>query len=367
MQTLTITQNEAGQRLDKLLTKYLNQAGKGFIYKMMRKKNITLNGKKCDGSERLEEGDQVKLFLSDETIEKFSVPDTGGYTERPGDGKGAAPWPDEKRERARGTRGEPRGTGECEGRRHLDIVYEDQHILVVNKPSGMLSQKAKDSDMSMNEYILNYLIDSGKLPISQLRTFKPSICNRLDRNTSGLVVAGKSLAGLQVMNEVFKDRSIHKYYQCLVAGEIKEKQLIAGFLKKDGSTNTVSIYPLEVEDSVPIMTEYLPLAGSGRFTLLQVTLITGRSHQIRAHLASTGHPIVGDYKYGSRGLNDTVKKKYGVRSQLLHSWRLVMPETLPAPLEQLRGKEFSAGLPGIFRAVMEGEGIGMPSERQEGS
>lgn len=333
MQTLTITRNEAGQRLDKLLAKYLNQSGKGFIYKMMRKKNITLNGKKCDGSERLEEGDQVKLFLSDETIEKFSAPDPGVYAKQRGD---------------------------REKRTQLDIVYEDQHILVVNKPSGMLSQKAKDSDMSLNEHILNYLVDSGKLPISQLRTFKPSICNRLDRNTSGLVVAGKSLAGLQVMNEVFKDRSIHKYYQCLVAGEIREKQLIAGFLKKDEATNTVSIFPLEVEDSVPIMTEYLPLSGNGTFTLLQVTLITGRSHQIRAHLASIGHPIVGDYKYGSRSLNDEVKKKYAVRSQLLHSWRLVMPETLPAPLEHLRGQEFTAGLPVVFGRVMDGEGIGLP-------
>ena len=162
------------------------------------------------------------------------------------------------------------------------------------------------------------------------------------------------------MNEVFKDRSIHKYYQCLVAGEIKEKQLIAGFLKKDESTNTVSIFPLEVEDSVPIMTEYLPLSGNKTFTLLQVTLITGRSHQIRAHLASIGHPIVGDYKYGSRSLNDAVKKKYAVRSQLLHSWRLVMPETLSAPLKHLRGEEFTARLPVIFNTVMEGEGIGLP-------
>ena len=245
----------------------------------------------------------------------------GGYAKQPGDQSSAGASSHEKRENARGKGGEHQGSRDREGGRRLDIVYEDQHILVVNKPSGMLSQKAKDSDMSLNEYILNYMIDSGKLPISQLRTFKPSICNRLDRNTSGLVVAGKSLAGLQVMNEVFKDRSIHKYYQCLVAGEIKEKQLIAGFLKKDESTNTVSIFPLEVEDSVPIMTEYLPLSGNKTFTLLQVTLITGRSHQIRAHLASIGHPIVGDYKYGSRSLNDAVKKKYAVRSQLLHSWR----------------------------------------------
>lgn len=332
MQTLTVTPNEAGQRLDKLLAKYLNQAGKGFIYKMMRKKNITLNGKKCDGSEHLAEGDEVKLFLSDETIEKFSSPEASvKAAESPAREKGA--------------------------KNRLDIIYEDQHIMVVDKPSGMLSQKARDSDMSLNEYILNYLVDSGKMPVSQLRTFKPSICNRLDRNTSGLVVAGKSLAGLQVMNGVFKDRSIHKYYQCLVAGNIADQQLIAGFLKKDESTNTVKIYPLEVEDSAPIMTEYLPLAGNGRFTLLRVTLITGRSHQIRAHLASTGHPIVGDYKYGKKALNDIMKKKYGVHSQMLHSWRLIMPDTLPAPLDYLEGKEFTAGLPAQFGSVLAGEGI----------
>ena len=367
MQTLTVTPNEAGQRLDKLLAKYLNQAGKGFIYKMMRKKNITLNGNKCDGSERLLEGDEVKLFLSDETIEKFS-----GY---PG-ASDCPPQTDASPMPASQTATSQTVTSQTvtsqtvtsrtfkspaftagEGRRRLDIIYEDQHILIVNKPSGMLSQKAREGDISLNEYILNYLIDSGKLPISQLRTFKPSICNRLDRNTSGLVVAGKSLAGLQVMNEVFKDRSIHKYYQCLVEGKIADKQLIAGFLRKDEANNTVKIYPLEVENSVPIMTEYMPLAGNGRFTLLRVTLITGRSHQIRAHLASIGHPITGDYKYGKKSLNEAMQKKYGVRSQMLHSWRLIMPDTLPAPLDYLEGREFTAGLPAKFGEVLAGEGI----------
>ena len=109
------------------------------------------------------------------------------------------------------------------------------------------------------------------------------------------------------MNEVFKDRSIHKYYQCLVSGKVEGKQLIAGFLKKNEETNTVSIYPLEVEDSVPIMTEYLPWREMEPY-LLQVTLITGRSHQIRAHLASIGHPIVGDYKYGRQDMNDAMKR-----------------------------------------------------------
>lgn len=331
MQELKVTANEAGQRLDKLLTKYLNQAGKGFLYKMMRKKNITLNGKKCEGAERLNEGDVIRLFLSDETIDKFSqnasVP---SFFPCASNSAGAV---------------------------RLDIIYEDSHILIVNKPSGMLSQKAKESDISLNEHILNHLIRSGRLTEEQLRTFKPSICNRLDRNTSGLVTAGVSLAGLQVMNRVFKDRSIHKYYQCLVKGEVKERQLITGFLKKDEASNRVEIHSEQAEDSIPIMTEYVPLRSNGKMTLLQVTLITGRSHQIRAHLASIGHPILGDFKYGDRKVNERVRSNYKITSQMLHSFRLVMPKELPKPLDHLSGKEFLAPLPEPFLRVMRGEGL----------
>lgn len=329
MQKLTVTPNEAGQRLDKLLAKYMNQAGKGFLYKMMRKKNITLNGRKCDGSERLAEGDEIKLFLSDETIGKFSAGEKLIPQAMPSDHK-------------------------------PDIIYEDSHILVVNKPSGLLSQKAGEGDVSLNEVILGYLIRSGHMPAEQLRTFRPSICNRLDRNTSGLVVAGRSLAGLQVMNAVFRDRTIHKYYQCIVKGILKEKQLISGFLKKDEENNTVTVYPLETENSVPILTEYVPLAWGGRFTLLKVTLITGRSHQIRAHLASVGHPIGGDAKYGDRKVNLDLKSRYNVRSQLLHSWKLRLPEDLPAPLDYLAGREFTAPLPEEFKRVLEGEILDRP-------
>lgn len=324
MQALTVTENEAGQRLDKLLAKYLNLAPKSFLYKMMRKKNITLNNKRCEGSEKLEVGDEIRLFLSDDTIRKFSQ---------------SKSYPSSK-----AAAGQPR----------LDIIYEDDHLLIVNKPAGMLSQKAKDSDHSLVEEIINYLIDSKHIRIEQLRTFRPSVCNRLDRNTSGLVVAGKSLAGLQIMSEVLKDRSIHKYYQCIVSGRLTKKQVIAGFLRKDEESNQVTIYPLEVENSVPIMTEYLPLAGSDRYTLLAVTLITGRTHQIRAHLASIGHPIVGDYKYGIDSVNAWAKQTYGIRSQMLHSWKLVMPK-LPEPMAALSGKEFTAPLPPAFRRMEEGE------------
>lgn len=329
MQKLIVTPNEAGQRLDKLLAKYMKQAGKGFLYKMMRKKNITLNGRKCHGSERLAEGDEIKLFLSDKTVEKFSA-------------------------------GEPIISPAAPSDYKPDIVYEDSHILVVNKPAGMLSQKAREGDESLNEMILGYLIRSGHMQAEQLRTFRPSICNRLDRNTSGLVVAGRSLAGLQVMNAVFKDRTIHKYYQCIVKGILKEKQLISGFLSKDGESNKVTIHPLEAENSVPIITEYIPLAWGGGFTLLKVTLITGRSHQIRAHLASVGHPIGGDAKYGDRFVNQALKSRYNVRSQLLHSWKLKLPEDLCAPLDYLAGREFTAPLPEEFKRVLEGEILDRP-------
>ncbi|MDO5415756.1 MAG: RluA family pseudouridine synthase [Lachnospiraceae bacterium] len=325
MQALKINEYEAGQRLDKLLAKYLNLAPKSFLYKMMRKKNITLNGKKCDGSEKLAVGDEIKLFLAEETIGKFSqVKESGAES--------------------------------TAGKRRLDIIFEDSNILIVNKPSGVLSQKAKESDYSLVEEIINYLVESNHIRVEQLRTFRPSVCNRLDRNTSGLVVAGKSLAGLQIMSEVFKDRSIHKYYQCIVSGKIREKQVIAGFLKKDEAANQVSIYPVETEGSVPIMTEYVPLAGNDSYTLLAVTLITGRTHQIRAHLASIGHPIAGDYKYGKPSVNEAVKKKYHIRSQMLHSWKLVMPG-LPAPMEALSGRTFEAPLPDAFQRMREGEGF----------
>jgi len=362
MQELKVTANEAGQRLDKLLTKYLNQAGKGFLYKMMRKKNITLNGKKCEGAERLEEGDVIRLFLADETIAKFSQT-TADLSFAPSASK--VPQALKTPQTLNGRPVSESSTVCCKktGKENsaqavkLDIIYEDSHILIVNKPSGMLSQKAKESDISLNEHILNYLIQSGHLPVEQLRTFKPSICNRLDRNTSGLVAAGVSLAGLQGMNRIFKDRSIHKYYQCLVKGEVKEKQLITGFLKKDEASNKVEIHSKQTADSVPIMTEYVPLKSNGKVTLLQVTLITGRSHQIRAHLASIGHPILGDFKYGDRRVNERVRSNYKITFQMLHSFRLVMPEDLPAPLHYLGKKEFSAPLPESFLRVMKGEGL----------
>lgn len=317
MRLLTVSSNESGQRLDKLLGKYLNLAGKSFIYKMMRKKNIVLNDKKCDGSEKLEAGDEIKLYLAEETIEKFS-----------------------------------QIKFQTVSKKKLDIIYEDEHILLINKPSGMLSQKARDTDESLVEYLIDYLVETNALTKENLRSFRPSVCNRLDRNTSGLVVAGKSLPGLQIMAEVFKDRSIHKYYQCIVAGKLGSKRTISGYLTKDERTNQVTIHEKETDGSVLIRTEYEPLSYHGSYTLLKVTLITGRTHQIRAHLSSIGHPIVGDYKYGIKTVNEEAKKRYGITSQLLHSYQIVFP-SLPKPLDYLSEKTYTAPLPDAFNRVLK--------------
>lgn len=332
MREIVIEKNESGQRLDKFLAKYMNEASKSFFYKMMRKKNITLNGKKCGGNEKLAEGDVVKLFLAEDTIEKFSSVQVQEVKKV-----------------------------------DLDILYEDDEIILVNKPAGMLSQKAKETDESLVEYLIDYLLESGKLTESGLRAFRPSVCNRLDRNTSGIVAAGRSLAGLQMLSGVFKDRSIHKYYQCLVSGEIRDVKTVDGWLLKDEKKNQVRILT-EAEakrfggkdgDEEPkrIRTKYEPIATDGRFTLLKVTLLTGRSHQIRAHLASLGHPIVGDFKYG--GVSKVNPSGRTVKYQLLHSYRLEFPK-LAEPFAYLSGRVFEAPMPGYFCSVLKETGIRLP-------
>ena len=330
MKELCIRANEAGQRLDKFLGKYMDQAPKGFLYKMLRKKNITLNGKKASGSEMLSEGDVVRLFLAEETIGKFS-------------------------------RIQKAPVQSSEGRKSakLDIIYEDKHTLFINKPVGMLSQKAKPEDVSLVEHLTAYLLSSGQIKEEELRTFRPSVCNRLDRNTSGIVAAGKTLAALQELTEMFRERTLKKYYLCLVKGTVTEKKRISGYLVKNEKTNTVSIQSEKSGGASLIETEYRPLAFGGGFTLLEVHLITGKTHQIRAHLASQGHPIAGDTKYGDRAVNERLKKEYGLKSQLLHSARLCMPECAGA-LAPLSGKVITAPVPVLFDKICRG--IGLPQQ-----
>lgn len=318
MKLITVHKQEEGQRLVKLLGAYLKEAPNSFFYKMLRKKNITLNGKKADGTEKLKCGDEIRLFLSDETYEKFA-----GKVQ-----------PKEKFPMAK-----------------LNIVYEDSNVIFINKPAGMLSQKSVPSDVSLNEYLLGYLEKSGQWKQEESKAFRPSVCNRLDRNTSGLVICGKSMAGLQQMAALLKDRSFHKYYLCLVKGVMTESQHLEGYLLKDENSNQVKIFQKETEGAAHIITEYEPLYTEGETTLLKVTLVTGKSHQIRAHLSSIGHPIIGDPKYGERKVNAFFRETHGIKNQMLHAWKLTFPE-LAEPLDNLSEKSFEAEPAGLMKQYL---------------
>ena len=372
MQEITIGTNEAGQRLDKFLAKYMKLAPKSFFYKMMRKKNIVLNGKKVSGSERIQTGDQIKLFLADETIEGFRSGkkarevDLGAQhlsqAKRPTNDaqhlsqakrptNGARQMPQAKRLE----KGARQGKIELQQGHYdrnlppLQIVYEDAQFLVVNKPVGVLSQKADRNDRSIVEQITDYLADNAADD-----TFRPGICNRLDRNTSGLIVAGKTVRALQDMNKRFKERTICKYYLCVVHGSVSKKQYLKGYLEKDSRTNKVTVRQQPGPNSVPIATEYLPLQQGmyqgESFTLLQVHLITGKSHQIRAHLASIGHPLVGDVKYSTKRASAFDREQLHQRVQLLHAWQLIFTA---------HGKEYvwKAELPDNFAQVLRRLGM----------
>ena len=314
MRELKIGKNEAGQRMDKYLKKYLREAGSGFLYKMLRKKNIVLNDKKAEGNEMLKEGDSVKLYMAEETIEKFR-----GAVEE-------IPLVTPKKKDA------------------LDVVYEDENFLIINKPAGVLSQKAMPTDVSMVELLIDYMLENGQITKEELQTFHPSICNRLDRNTSGLLLAGKTLAGLQEFSRVLKERQMKKYYLCLVKGVVKSQAHCKAYLVKDKENNQVKVSTLEMKDAEYIETAYEPLWIGKNVTLLKVELITGKSHQIRSHMASLGYPLAGDTKYGDINWNKELKDKAGLSHQFLHSWRIEFPKQ-DGILQVFSEKKIQSGLP----------------------
>ncbi len=332
MQSLTIGPNQAGQRFDKFLHKYLPEAPTGFLYKMLRKKNITLNGKKAEGKEMLSEGDQVAFFLAQETIDKFTKAGTASANSAEG-----SEYLDAYRKL-----------------KNIQVVYEDAHALILNKPAGILTQKAAPTELSLNEWLIGYLLQKGSITPEELHSFKPSVCNRLDRNTSGLVLCGKSLAGSQQLSGLIHDRTIRKFYRTVVGGRITNGKRIEGYLVKDSKTNTVRILSGDVRnDGDRIITAYEPLIQlDDKYTYLEVELITGKTHQIRAHLSGIGHPLLGDAKYGNQKINQSVKQAYGLHFQLLHAYRLEFPEITGA-LANLSGQTVTAPLPAVFTKILK--------------
>ncbi len=327
MKEFKVNTTDEGQTLLRYVSKILQKAPSSVIRKALRKKNIDLNGKKATGSEALKSGDSVKIWFSDETFEKFMAPQGKNSTSAVKISK------------------------EALNRFKRSIIYEDRNIAIVNKPANLLSQSDDSGEVSLNDELRAHYSD-----LTKMQTFKPSICNRLDRNTSGLVLCGLTTKGLQQMNAVLKDRSIHKYYKTIVYGRITEAMELHGFLTKDHKTNEVKVTKEKVSaDSVAIETDLKPIAyikiDDTILTELEILLVTGRSHQIRAHLTSIGHPIIGDPKYftpESRAFSNKQK----VKRQLLHSARVQMPK-ITGELSMVSGKEFEAPVPDDMEKLLK--------------
>ncbi|WP_455257164.1 RluA family pseudouridine synthase [Peptoniphilus asaccharolyticus] len=307
MQTILINKNDAGQRIDRFLKKYFEKANLSFIYKNLRKKNIVVNKKKVVPEFILSEGDKIDLFLSDDTIKKFQ-------------------------------------TGEKElrrGKNYPIVIYEDENIILMNKPAGILSHNdSKVFEKNMVDMMVDYLIAGGEYVPRVENSFRPAICNRLDRNTSGIIIGAKNANSLRIINDAIKKHNVDKFYTTLVYGEVKADFEDVSKLVKDEKNNKVRVSKTEGKDSI---TEF-SVVKSEEYSLLSVKLITGRTHQIRTVLKSKGFPIVGDIKYGNERINRKFLEKYGYKSQFLHNNKIVFGN-LEGDLSYLKGKIFEVDLP----------------------
>ncbi len=363
MQKITIGPYDAGQRLDKFLAKYLKEAEKGFLYKMLRKKNITLNGSKADGAEKLAAGDEVTFFFSDETFEKFrgealSAGSAAKNTAERNISAGGSRRPDSA------GYGPLKASSSAGDASLVKPVYEDDQVIFMNKPAGMLSQKAEGDDVSLCEHLAAYIRENQNG--SRSMSFVPGVANRLDRNTSGLVLAGKTLPGQQLLASLLKSRGLDKYYYAVVKGQPVGLIRSRLYWKKDEANNTASVLREAAAGAEPIEIEFAAERQlNDGFSLLRVKLITGRTHQIRAQLAFLGYPVLGDKKYGSERVNRSfaAEHAYPLRHQLLHAYEIVFPkaaakeaeglsEMARKEAEILAGKHFTAPLPLNFHKCL---------------
>ncbi len=306
MKTVLISENDAGQRLDKFLTKaYPNLPG-SMLYKSIRKKDIKLNGKRCTISDRLKTGDVLTLYLKEEFFQKA-----------------------------------PREYDFMKAPNKLSILYEDENLMILDKKPGLIVHPDETYHFdSLIARIQRYLFEKGEYLPFQENSFAPALINRIDRNTGGIVMAAKNAQALRIMNEKVKNRELRKLYLCLVHGSLPQKEgLLSGYLEKNEAQNRVYISAHPSENSKTIRTRYRVLEERGGLSLLEVELLTGRTHQIRAHFASIGHPLAGDGKYGKNADN----RRFSFPYQALYSYRLKLCFSTPAgELEYLNGKEWEA-------------------------
>ncbi|MBP1888974.1 23S rRNA pseudouridine955/2504/2580 synthase [Clostridium moniliforme] len=312
---IEIGANEAGQRLDKFLRKLLKDVPLSAIFKALRKGDIRVNGKKQKEKYTLEINDEVEIrYIQSQKMT-------------------------EKKENF--IKVDPRS---------LKVAYEDENLLVVEKWPGILVHPDSNKKIpSLTDFVLSYLNGKGDyLPEKEI-TFTPAPCNRLDRNTSGVVIFGKNFEGLRELNEIIREGKVKKYYNTLVKGKIKDG-LYKGYILKNEENNVSKVYDKKVKDSKEISMEVKTIQTDGAFSFLEIDLITGRSHQIRAHLSHLGNPIIGDEKYGDRQLNSYFVNKYGLEFQYLYAYKLNF-KNIDGKLAYLKNKVITVTLPPIFKKI----------------
>lgn len=312
---IEIGANEAGQRLDKFLRKLLKDVPLSAIFKSLRKGDIRVNGTKQKEKYALEQGDTVEIkyiHSKKDTKAKFIKVDASA----------------------------------------LMTAYEDENLVVVEKWPGVLVHSDSNSSVpTLTDFVLSYLNKKGDYIPENEVTFTPAPCNRLDRNTSGIVIFGKNFESLRGLNEVIREGKIEKYYNTLVKGKIKDG-LYTGYILKNEDANISKIYEKEVPNSKRIAMEVKTIKTNGAFSFLEINLITGRSHQIRAHLAHLGNAIIGDNKYGDKELNSFFNNKFGLTFQYLYAYKIIIRE-VDGKLEYLRNKTIVRALPPMFKKIKQ--------------
>lgn len=319
---ITITANEADQRLDRFLKKYMKRASLSAIYKMIRK-DVKVNGKRAKEDTQLKEGDELALYMTEEKLAELTAPIK----------KKAA-------------------------KRQFKIAYEDENVLIVDKPKGLLTHgDAHEKKNTLVNQVCGYLQDKGEYDPSKEKTFVPSPVNRIDRNTTGLVIFGKTAAALRLLTGLLRERDhVEKYYMTIVCGKLDKELELDGRLVKDHDRNISSVVESdgaagEDAEGKEARTHVKPLITGERFSLAEARIFTGRTHQIRVHLASAGYPLAGDVKYGTPKMSEYLRKQ-GVSMQLLHAYKLVFKD-MPEELSALEGKVVEAAPPADFAKAKE--------------
>ena len=317
MKKIQITENDANQRIDKYIKKLLVNAPTNFIYKMFRKKDIKVNGKKVNEKYILKNNDVVEMFLYEDKFKEFTA------------------------------------TKDIYNvKKTFKVLYEDNHVLIVYKPAGLLVHEDKNESVNtLTNQVLSYLANKNELDLSRGNTFMPGPVHRLDRNTSGIVIFGKTLAALQVLNEMIKQRHcIEKSYLTICKGKVNHKRNLKGYIVKLDDQAQVKLVSKDYPGALTMETIVKPVKYNNDYSKVEVTLITGRMHQIRVHLSSIDHPIIGDRKYGDFELNKFVKKEFGLNHQLLHAYKIRFVKSFGI-LAYLQDKEIVCPVPKLFEKI----------------